>query len=59
MAALTSLTKAPAHVTGVRGMQFRAAFDVTPVRVLRSTYETPPRYTMLLGINVQMDGKMQ
>jgi len=40
--ALASLTKSPAHVTGVKGVKFRAALDVMPVCVPRSTYETLP-----------------
>ena len=41
-AALASLTKALARVTGVTGMKFSAADVVTPVHVPRSTYETLP-----------------
>ena len=51
MAALASLTKALARVTGVTGMKFSAADVVTPVHVSRSTYETlPPVNTRLVGV---------
>jgi len=54
-AALASLTKAPAHVTDVTDVKFRAAFDSTPVRVPRSTYKTLPPinlYTNLFNLSI-------
>ena len=41
-AALASLSKVTTHVTGVKGLESKAASIVTPVRVPGSMYETVP-----------------
>ena len=48
-AALASLTKALARVTGVTGVKCRAADVVTPVHIPKSTYETLPPADIVSG----------